>query len=352
MSERAASLLAWYAQHRRDLPWRRTKNPWAVWVSEIMLQQTRVDAVRERFESFVVKYGEPRAFAAATDDEVLVAWRGLGYYRRARSLRDAARIVVAEHEGQVPRDSTALRNLPGIGEYTQGAIGSIAFDLPLPAIDGNVERLLSRTLWIEIDPKSRDARDRMRDEIRTLHTSAHVSSPGDVNQALMELGAMICTPRAPKCAQCPWMLFCEAHERGRVEELPRTSGRSKATAVETEVLVARREDTVLMQRVPPGEINAGQYCLPTLGIPIRREDDLEQSVRRSLGVHVRIGKRTASFKHAITKWRLTVHVREALDPPPPDAIAADVDARYGSPRNDDVPATTIVRKALRVLDRR
>ncbi|MCA8971873.1 MAG: A/G-specific adenine glycosylase, partial [Planctomycetes bacterium] len=322
------------------------------WVSEIMLQQTRVEAVRERFESFLAKYRDPRAFAEASDDEVLVAWRGLGYYRRARSLRDAARVVVTEHDGQVPRDSAALRSLPGIGEYTQGAIGSIAFDLALPAIDGNVERVLSRVLWIACDSKSREARDRMRDEIRSLHANAQDSSPGDVNQALMELGATICTPRAPKCEQCPWMLFCDAYERGRAEELPRTSGRSKATAVDTEVLVARREGAVLMQRVPAGEINAGQYCLPSLGIPIRRDDDLEQSIRRSMGIRVRIGERTASFKHAITKWRLTVHVREALDPPPPDAIAADVDARYASPRDDDVPTTTIVRKALRALDRR
>ncbi len=346
MKPSAATLLAWYAQVRRDLPWRRTKDAWAIWVSEIMLQQTRVEAVRERFDAFLARYGEPRAFALASDDEVLSAWRGLGYYRRARALHEAARIVVDDHDGEVPRDLDALERLPGIGAYTVGAIASIAFDIAAPAIDGNVERVLARVLGIEAAIKSQPARATMRAAIAELHEAG---APGDVNQALMELGATTCLPRAPRCELCPWHDACMAKREGKIDDLPQTKPREAGIAVETEVLVARDEDRVLVHRRPAGTVNAGQYCLPSLGIPRPLATELGEHLRATLSLDAAIGPRRASFRHAITKWRMEVHVREALQAPRSDSLLADHDLRYVSESDASIPTTTIVRKALRAL---
>jgi len=192
----APRLLGWFDQARRDLPWRRTRDPWAIWVSEIMLQQTRVEAVREPYQRFLARYPTPATFAAASDDEVMVAWRGLGYYRRARLLRDGARKVADQHDGTVPQTVDELRDLPGIGPYTLGAVASIAFGHCQPAVDGNVERVISRHRGLDEPIGTGKARKAIGAQVLAWMDRERA---GDFNQALMELGATVCTPTSPGC---------------------------------------------------------------------------------------------------------------------------------------------------------
>lgn len=211
------ALLAWYDAHARDLPWRRTRDPYAVWVSEVMLQQTRVETVVPYYERFLARFPTVEALAAAAEEEVLAAWSGLGYYRRARLLHAGVREVVARHGGRVPEDAAARRALPGVGAYTAGAIGSIAFDREEPLVDGNVARVLARVHGVGTPLGRADTEARLWAEAARLVRGPR---PGALNQALMELGATVCTPRAPRCGACPIAARCEARARGDVEALP------------------------------------------------------------------------------------------------------------------------------------
>src|SRR5512134_738690 len=211
------ALLAWYRRERRDLPWRRTRDPWAIWVSETMLQQTRVETVIPYYERFMQRFPNVAALADADTDELMSHWAGLGYYSRARNLKAAASQVVREHGGRVPGDVEALRALPGVGRYTAGALASIAFDRPAPIVDGNVARVLARLLDLDLDVRSPAGQRRLWAEAEAL---ANGPSPGDLNQALMELGALVCTPRTPRCADCPVRRRCRGRAAGRAEALP------------------------------------------------------------------------------------------------------------------------------------
>ena len=196
-----STLLRWYRKNRRDLPWRRTADPYAVWVSEIMLQQTRVETVLPYYARFLERFPDASRLADATEDDVLASWSGLGYYRRARALHQGARVVMERHDGKLPRDPADLRRLPGVGRYTAGAIASVAFGLPEPILDGNVRRVLARIFAVDGVRLGPAAEER---ELWGLAASlVQGSAPGDLNQALMELGALICTPRAPACPACP-----------------------------------------------------------------------------------------------------------------------------------------------------
>jgi A/G-specific adenine glycosylase len=210
-------LLQHYAAHARDLPWRRTRDPYAIWVSEIMLQQTRVDTVLAYYDRFLTRFPTPHALARASEDEVLASWSGLGYYRRARLLHSGVRDVVARYGGEVPREPDARRALPGVGRYTAGAIGSIAFDLPEPLVDGNVARVLSRLFAVDTPPERSDTQAQLWQLAEAL---VHGERPGALNQALMELGAMTCRKLAPRCEACPVAAHCQARVQGRVAELP------------------------------------------------------------------------------------------------------------------------------------
>jgi A/G-specific adenine glycosylase len=202
-----ARLLAWYDRHRRDLPWRRTHHPYRVWVSEIMLQQTRVAAVLGHYREFLRRFPSLRRLAAARPESVLAAWSGLGYYRRARALHAAARVLVRENGGRFPRTAEAWRELPGVGRYTAAAIASIAFQEPVGVVDGNVERVLRRLLG----KKRRFAGSGMWQAANALLSP---SRPGDFNQAMMELGATVCLPKSPKCPQCPLARWCRTRGAG------------------------------------------------------------------------------------------------------------------------------------------
>ncbi len=206
-------LLSWYGRKRRNLPWRDSRDPYRIWISEVMLQQTRVSAVVPYYQRFLQQFPDMQALAAVPEQAVLAAWSGLGYYRRARALHAAAKIVVAEHGGELPRTAAALRQLPGFGRYTAAAVASIAYGEPMPVVDGNVERVLSRLFaWAE---PGRDAAWSMAGQLLARHC------PGDFNQAMMELGATVCLPGEAQCARCPVFRWCNTRGRGRPKKQER-----------------------------------------------------------------------------------------------------------------------------------
>ncbi|MEZ4425760.1 MAG: A/G-specific adenine glycosylase [Gemmatimonadota bacterium] len=250
-----ARLLAWYDRARRDLPWRRTSDPYRVWVSEVMLQQTRVETVIPYYERWLERFPTVSALATADLDDVLPLWKGLGYYSRARNLHRAAQAVLERHGGEVPAEPDALRALPGVGAYTAGAVASIAFGRPEPLVDGNVRRVLSR--WYDLEaPGDREVWALARDLVDP-------ERPGDFNQALMELGATVCTPRAPRCEGCPVEGSCLARARGTVELRPPPRKRGPVPHVHVLSLVVWTAEarTLLVQR-PERGLLAGLWEFP------------------------------------------------------------------------------------------
>ena len=241
-----ARLLAWYAETRRDLPWRRTRDPYRVWVSETMLQQTRVETVVPYYERFLRELPTVGALAEATEQRVLSLWSGLGYYRRARMLHAAAKQVAEDHGGTLPGDAAKLRSLPGVGAYTAGAIASIAFGRAAPLVDGNVARVLARLFAIEEDV-TRAARTRLWNLAEALVTHP-TGEPGDFNQALMELGATVCVPRSPRCDACPVRVQCGGRAAGIAAELPRKKAKPAPIPVERTALVLASKTHLLMAR--------------------------------------------------------------------------------------------------------
>jgi A/G-specific adenine glycosylase len=304
----AARLLAWYDAHGRNLPWRQsTRDPWGTWVSEVMLQQTRVEVVRDAWTRFREAFPEPADFAEASDDALHRAWQGLGYYRRARLLREGARQVVERHAGQVPSDVATLGALAGIGEYTRGAIASIAFGQPVPAIDGNVERVFARHRAVRGDVKKAKTRRTLREFVEA---EIDRERPGDFNQALMDLGATVCTPRSPRCGSCPVAADCAARDQGIQEELPVLPARRAMVDVTARVVVVQdAEGRVLGARIPEGEVNAGQFELLGPGVLVDHpadRDALAFAVFGRCGARVRIGEEVARVRHGITHHRVTV----------------------------------------------
>jgi A/G-specific adenine glycosylase len=248
-------LLSFFDDHARDLPWRRTDDPYAIWVSEVMLQQTRVETVEPYYERFLERFPDVEALADASKDEVLKEWEGLGYYRRARLLHEAAGVVRERHGGRLPDTAEKLRELPGIGPYTAGALASIAFQEASPAVDGNVRRVLSR-LFDLADPSPAELRE---------HASRLVDPdrPGDFNQALMELGAGVCTATSPSCPECPVRDLCMARARGTVDHRPAPRKRAPRPEVTYGVAVAVDPDgRLLVRRRPDRGLLAGLWEFP------------------------------------------------------------------------------------------
>ncbi len=258
----AKALIAWYRAHRRDLPWRRTRDPYAIWVSEIMLQQTRVDTVVPYWQRWMARFPTVQALAAAPLDDVLVAWAGLGYYSRARNLHAGAREVVGAWGGQVPGEPDDLRALPGIGRYTAGAIASIAFGRPAPLVDGNVARVLARLHAIDEDVKSAAGSARLWDLAADL---VPADGAGDFNQGLMELGATVCTPANPRCTDCPLVAGCRALAESRVDQLPRTPPRRGAAdlpVLDRATAWVESRGRLLLARCRPEGLYGGLWELP------------------------------------------------------------------------------------------
>ncbi len=261
----AASLLAWYDRHRRRMPWRalpgERADPYKVWLSEIMLQQTTVAAVGPYFARFLARFPSVRALAAATLDEVLALWQGLGYYARARNMHRAARIVAHEHGGRFPDTAEALRKLPGIGDYTGAAIAAIAFGRPEAAVDGNVERVMARLHAVETPLPA--AKPALRECARRLVPAVR---SGDFAQALMDLGATVCTPRSPRCLVCPWSGGCEARARGIAETLPRKLAKpARPVRHGVAFFLVDRDGAILLRRRPEKGLLGGMMEVPSTG---------------------------------------------------------------------------------------
>lgn len=255
-------LLAWYDGHARILPWRENPTPYRVWVSEIMLQQTRVEAVRPYYERFMTSLPGIPELAKCPEDRLLKLWEGLGYYNRVRNLQKAARILMEQYEGEMPGSYEAVIALPGIGSYTAGAILSIAFGESHPAVDGNVLRVISRVTFDEADVLKQSVKKRMEKVVQAIMPEKR---PGDFNQALMELGATVCVPNGqPKCGECPLAGLCEAHRRGKEVNLPKKTPKKPRKIENRTVLIIREGDRTAIQRRPEKGLLAGLYELPNL----------------------------------------------------------------------------------------
>jgi A/G-specific adenine glycosylase len=257
-------LLAWYGRHRRVMPWRalkgKTPDPYHVWLSEIMLQQTTVVTVGPYFMKFITKWPTVKALAKAKLDDVLTAWAGLGYYARARNLHKCAQIITAEYNGKFPSSQQALMELPGIGPYTAAAISSIAFNQPAVAVDGNVERVVSRFFAIE-EPLPASKETLRAHAAKLAEGNAH---PGDFTQAFMELGATVCTPRKPKCGGCPWQKSCKARDQGIAEDLPRKTAKAKNPVRYGKVFwIQKNSEEFLIEKRTGKGLYEGLYQLPT-----------------------------------------------------------------------------------------
>jgi A/G-specific adenine glycosylase len=308
----APALLAWFAASKRDLPWRRTRDPYAIWLSEVMLQQTRVDTVLGYYARFLHAYPNVVALAEAPLDEVLGRWSGLGYYRRARLLHAAARELVHAHGGRLPEDAAALRAVKGIGPYTAGAVASIAFGKAEPLVDGNVARVLARIFAIDADVRSGRGRAHLWELARTLVSTPPASeSPGDWNQALMELGATVCLPRTPRCGTCPAHRACEARKQGKIDVLPRVGKKKPLVPIARVALVASsRTGGVLLGRRTEGTFEA-MWEPPSF-------DAMDELFRfaRALGMNARHVERAGRVTHVLSHRRLEVEVFRAAVPLP------------------------------------
>jgi A/G-specific adenine glycosylase len=301
-------LLAWYRRHRRPMPWRGIRDPYRIWVSEVMLQQTQVATARPFYQRFIARFPTLRALSRATEAAVLASWAGLGYYRRARNLREAARIVVREHAGRLPDDPGAFGQLPGAGRYTTGAVLSIAFDRSLPALDGNVARVLSRLFALR-------AAIREPRGAKALWAIAEALVPargaGDWNQAIMELGAVVCLPRTPRCDACPVRGQCRARALGRVDEFPPVPVRRATERRRRAVALIERGGRMLVVR-RSGPLLEGLWEPPGVDLEpgVRARHALAAELARH-GVRARLEPTGHVLRHTITHRAIEVEVWRA-----------------------------------------
>ncbi len=301
-----APLLAWFDKHARTLPFRGTRDAYAVWVSEIMLQQTQVAAVVPYYERFMARFPTVQKLAAARLDTVLKLWQGLGYYSRARNLHKAAQLVVQRHSGVFPAAFEDIVALPGIGRYTAGAIASIAFGQCVPVLDGNVMRVLCRLYLLKDNPKASAVQKQL-----WLLAAAHVPTdrPGDYNQAIMELGAMVCTPKSPDCPHCPVQKTCLAFAGGVQETLPNIPKAAATPHYTVAVGLVFKDGKLLIDKRKPDGLLGGMWELP--GGKKQKKETLKQAVAREIaeetGLAVSVGGRLCVVRHAYSHFRITIH---------------------------------------------
>ncbi|PWI58114.1 A/G-specific adenine glycosylase [Sulfoacidibacillus thermotolerans] len=319
--EFASALVQWYRTVQRDLPWRRSKDPYAIWVSEVMLQQTRVETVVPYFERFITRYPSIDALAAADEQEVVKNWEGLGYYSRVRNLHLAVKEVASKYGGEIPRSYEQMRALPGVGPYTVGAVLSIAYGVPLPAVDGNVLRVMARVFALEEDVASARTRTRVEAIVTELIPR---DCPGDFNQALMELGARICVPRTPKCVECPLTIYCKARATGRQNELPYKKGKKPQRIEERAVfLIESQSGEFLIRKRPQQGLLANLWEFPHVLMSSAVALEVDASDLRQIGMLAReivgyvpqeitfIRKYVHLFSHVI--WNLSLYVFKATE---------------------------------------
>jgi A/G-specific adenine glycosylase len=306
MNDFSDTLLAWFATHARDLPWRRTYDPYQVWISEIMLQQTQMERVLSYFDRWQRRFPDLAALAAADEEEVLRYWEGLGYYSRARKLLQAAKTVTTQEDGRLPADYDRLLALPGIGPYTAGAIMSIAFNRDYPVVDGNVERLFARVFDLDAPVKTKECRHFIR------RKAAELLPPGKArrfNQGLMELGALVCLPKSPRCPECPFEGGCESRRLGIVAERPVPGAAARIIPIEVANGILTHQGRVFIQKrraegvwanlweFPGGQVEPGEEPAATVAREFLEETELR----------VRPTARIAVIKHGYTRYRVTLH---------------------------------------------
>ncbi len=354
LTEAGTLLMGWYRAYQRDLPWRRTRDPWAILVSEIMLQQTTVTAVKPYYQRFLKRWPRPVDLAEATRDEVMSEWQGLGYYRRADMLRDAA-YAVAEAGGEMPRTADALRELPGVGVYTAAAVASIAYGERIAAIDGNVERVVTRLLALPGNPRKSAVRKAIALASEALMDG---QDPGQFNQAVMDLGSKLCRPKHPRCEACPLSEGCLALAEGKPDRYPHLPERERATEVTRLAAVIRERGKVLMERrrEPPNE---GFLELPAINVDANVVDAkssaplfmrsaegpgprLVRHMKQRHGLMVYIDRRLPLHRHTITRYRITVHPFAA------SLSSGRISEPLGwiDPDDSDQPLTTATRRVL------
>ena len=303
----AEKLLQWYEQNARELPWRSSQSPYRTWVSEVMLQQTQVETVIPYFQKWMVRFPDIPALAAASEQDVLLVWEGLGYYSRARNLHRTARIIMEEMDGKLPATPQALQELPGIGPYTAAAIASIAFDVDVAAVDGNIRRVLARLFDVQEAVGNKEGEKRFWTLANENLPSGQASS---YNQALMDLGALICRQKTPDCEQCPISEFCQAKALGLQEERPVRSPRKKSPHLTVTAAIINRDRKVLLALRPSKGLLGGLWEFP--GGTLEEGDDgleacLEREIREELGVAIEIGAPFGIYQHAYTHFRITLH---------------------------------------------
>ena len=328
MESLTASLLEWYDRVQRDLPWRADKEPYHIWVSEVMLQQTRVETVIPYYKKFLQRFPDMASLAAASEEELLETWQGLGYYSRVRHLQRGVREVLSSYGGKTPETRAELLKIPGIGNYTAGAILSIAHDQPEPAVDANVLRVVSRMLHVEKPMELSEPRRSVEVFVRGLLESS--MRRGDITQALMELGALVCIPRNPRCGLCPWSDRCIAFECRDQNELPKKATPKPPVPVEvyTGILMARGK--VLGVRRPAGGILGGMWEFPSVEKMTAEPTGTDPSALltacfRNLGQDIVVGSEWRSLTHTFShrEWRMRVffcNVAVEDYPPPLEAL--------------------------------
>ncbi len=357
-------LLGWFAANARELPWRRTRDPYGIWVSEVMLQQTQVKTVVPYWRRWMRALPTVAALAEAKPQTLHKLWEGLGYYTRVRNLQRAAQLIRERHGGAFPQDYDALLALPGIGRYTAGAICSIAFNQPKPILDGNVIRVLTRWRGLTGNPREPSLNARLWQLAEELVRRAADSEPNgnarsgrtpprrrkapgacsQFNQSLMELGALICTPRQPQCGICPVAQGCVAHRQGRVHELPGLSGRSRATPRRFVAFVAQKRGRFLVRQRPAGVVNAHLWEFPN--VEVTTDDaNLMQAARKVLGVRPEKLELLGTIKHSITRYRITLEAYRVIP-----RCAAEMPAAAGhwlrASRLDQLPFTSAHKRIL------
>ncbi len=338
----AEPLLEWYRKNQRDLPWRHTTEPYKIWLSEIMLQQTRVDTVIQYYHRFLERFGTLQELARASAQDVLAVWKGLGYYSRALNLQKAAQKVMEQHDGVFPRDYEAIRQLPGIGDYTAGAIASIAFNQPYPAVDGNVLRVICRLEGIEDDISKNQTKKRVAKIVHPIIPQNHAR---DFTQALMELGALVCIPLAPLCGQCPLQSFCTAYKNGLQDELPVKKKKEAPREVPCWVAVLRENGKILL------EYRRNDSLLGQLwGLPIAEKKEScspAQLLEEKYGLRLKSTRKLGSASHVFSHqvWRMDVFIFE----PEESILNSDILHWVEETQLDNYAIPTAFQRVLKLL---
>jgi A/G-specific adenine glycosylase len=346
-------LLVWYRRHRRELPWRDSADPYRVWLSEIMLQQTQVATVVAYFHRFVEALPTVNELAAADEQQVLRLWEGLGYYRRARQLHKAAQQIVELHGGRFPSEIDQVRALPGIGRYTAGAITSIAFGARQPILEANTIRLLSRLIGYRADVSKAAGQKRLWEVAETILPQKQV---GDFNQGLMELGAKLCTPRNPSCDVCPVSELCVAKQLNLQDEIPLLRKPVKFEEVHEAAVVVRRRGKILLCQYREGGRWAGLWDFPRFTLQKRngaaRDAELVAKVADMTGVTISPKGQIATLKHGVTRFRITLHCHAATFVSARKAGSGRPPMQWLSPEDlPDIPLNTTGRRLSKLIEK-